>query len=96
MCNRDDVATIRGSSRDVLGVFVMFKNLAAIPSIVGYRMIILLGRTMSHDVAQCHTSHDVPQCCAMIVRRRVMVVRWSCVRLQICALDFIAGALNFV
>ena len=67
---------------DVLGVFVMFKNLAAIPSIVGYRKMSLLGRTRSHDVVQRHTSqcklktsHDVPQCCAMIVRHHVMVGR---------------------
>ena len=32
----------------------MFKNLAAIPSIVGYRKIILLGRTRSYDVAKRH------------------------------------------
>ena len=42
----------QGSSPDVLGVFVMLKNLADIPSIVGYRRIILLGRTRSHDVVQ--------------------------------------------
>ena len=64
----------------------MLKNLAAIPSIAGYRKIIFLGRTRSHDVVQrttsqyiLKTSHDVPQCCAMIVRRpcngRAMVVR---------------------
>ena len=65
----------------------MFKNLAVISSIVGYRKIILLGRTRSHDVVQCHltisikTSHDVPQCCAMIVRRRrAMVLQWSLVK----------------
>ena len=28
-----------------------------------------------------NTSHDVPQSCAMIVRRRVIVMRWSCVKL---------------
>ena len=63
----------------------MFKNLAAIPSIVGYRRIILLGRMRSHDVVQykLKTSHDVPQGCAIIVRRRVMVVRWSCLKLYI-------------
>ena len=33
---------------------VMYKNLAAIPAIVGYRKIILLGRTRSHDVAKRH------------------------------------------
>ena len=44
----------QGSSSDVLGVLVMFNNLAAIPSIVGYRKIILLYRTRSHDVAQLH------------------------------------------
>ena len=51
-----DVAAImhQGSSPDVLGVFVMFKNLAEIPSIVGYRRILLLGRTRSHDVVQRH------------------------------------------
>ena len=58
MCNRaTDVArrgSYQGSLRDVLGVFVMFKNLAAIPSIAGYRKIILLGRTRSHDVVQRH------------------------------------------
>ena len=32
----------------------MFKNLAAIPGIVWYRRIILLGRTRSHDVVQRH------------------------------------------
>ena len=56
MCNRatlHDVAAIRGH-RDVLGVFVMFKHLAAIPSIVGYRKITLLCRTRSHDVVQRH------------------------------------------
>ena len=54
MCNRatsHDVATI---SLDVLGVFVMFKSLAEIPSIVEYLGIILLGRTRSHDVVKCH------------------------------------------
>ena len=44
----------QGSSPDVLVVFVMFKNMAAIPSIVAYRKIIMLGRTRSHDVAQRH------------------------------------------
>ena len=33
---------------------MIFKNLAAIPSIVGYRKIILLGRMRSHDVVQRH------------------------------------------
>ena len=32
----------------------MFKNLAAIPSIVEYRKINLLGRTRSHNVVQRH------------------------------------------
>ena len=44
----------QGSSPDVLGVFVMFVNLAEIPSIAGYRRIILLGRSRSHDVVQRH------------------------------------------
>ena len=44
----------RTTSPDVLGVCVMFKDLAEIPSIVGYRRIILLGRTRSHDVVQRH------------------------------------------
>ena len=51
MCNR---ATLP----DVLGVFVMFKKLAAIPSIVGYRKILLIDRTRSHDVAQRHFTYD--------------------------------------
>ena len=42
------------SSPDVLGMFVMFKNLTEIPSIVGYRRIILLGSTRPHDVVQRH------------------------------------------
>ena len=60
MCNRatsHDAARRRshqGSSLDVLGVSVMFKNLAEIPSIVEYLRIILLGRTRSHDVVQRH------------------------------------------
>ena len=61
VCNRAtswcDVARRRshqGSSRDVLGVCMMFKNLAASPSIVEYRKIILLSRTRSHDVVQRH------------------------------------------
>ena len=60
MCNRatsHDVARRRnhqGSSPDVLGVFVMFKHLVEIPSIVEYLRIILLGRTRSHDVVQRH------------------------------------------
>ena len=36
----------------------MFKNLAAIPSIVGYRKIILLGRTRSQDVLRSPTMGD--------------------------------------
>ena len=45
MCNRatlHDVAAIRGH-RAMLGVFVMFKNLAAIPSIVGYPRRCIVG-----------------------------------------------------
>ena len=87
MCNRA-TSQPSGTSPDVLGVFVMFKDLADIPSIVWYRRIILLARTRSHDVVQRHLivktkdiPHDVPQGCAMIVRRRVMVVRWACVKL---------------
>ena len=48
-----DVAAIRGHRR-CLGSVVMFKNLAEIPSIVGYLRIILLGRTRSNDVVQRH------------------------------------------
>ena len=90
MCNRamlHDVAAIRGHCAMSWEIFVMFKNLAAIPSIVVYRKIILLGRTRSDDVVQrpsqykLKTSHDVSQGCAMMVRRRVMVVRWSCINL---------------
>ena len=39
------------------------------------------GHTTLYNVTSQHklkTSHYVLQCCAMIVRRRVMVVRWSC------------------
>ena len=56
MCNRatlHDVANIMGSSPEILVVVIFQKNLAAIPS-VGYRKIILLGRTRSHDVVQRH------------------------------------------
>ena len=53
MCNRVTSQPSR-SSPDVLGVFVMFKKLAELPSIVGYRRIIVLGRTRSHDVVQRH------------------------------------------
>ena len=41
---------VQGSSPNVLGVFVMFKNLAEIPNIAWYRRIIFLCRTRSHDV----------------------------------------------
>ena len=34
----------------------MFKNMAGIPTILGYRKIILLGRTRLHDVAQRHVT----------------------------------------
>ena len=57
MCNRatlHDVAAIRGHRAMSWEFFVMFKNLAAIPSIDGYRKIILPGRTRSHDVVQRH------------------------------------------
>ena len=37
----------------------MFKNLAAILSIVGYRRIILLGNTRSHDVVQRHLTMQI-------------------------------------
>ena len=37
----------------------MFKNLAAIPSIVGYRRLILLGRTRSHNVVQRHLTISI-------------------------------------
>ena len=37
-----------------LGSFCNIKKKASIPSIVGYRKIILLGRTRSHNVAQRH------------------------------------------
>ena len=50
MCNR---ATSQPSGV-IVGVFVMFNNLAVISSIVGYRMIILLDRSRSHDVVQRH------------------------------------------
>ena len=41
----------------------MFKNMAAIPSIVGHRRIILLGRTTLHNVTsqnKLKISQDVP------------------------------------
>ena len=82
VCNRAtswcDVARRRshqGSSRDVLGVCMMFKNLVASPSIVEYRKIILLsprGHTTLYNVIllyELKTSHDVPQGCAMIARK---------------------------
>ena len=54
MCNRA-TSQPSGVIERCLGSFVMFKNLAAIPSIVGYRRIILLGSTRSHDVVHvCH------------------------------------------
>ena len=59
--------------------------MAAIPSIVGHRKILLLGRTRSHDVAQVtsqyklKTSHNVPtMLCddrATSCNGRAMVVR---------------------
>ena len=55
-----------------LGSFCDVQNLAAIPRIVGYRKIILLGRTRSHDVLQLHLT--------IYIRHRTTfhnVVRWS-------------------
>ena len=49
----------KGSSCDVLGFFVMFEILAAIPSIVEYRKIILLGHTRSHDFVQRHLTIQI-------------------------------------
>ena len=39
---------------------VVLKNLAAIPNIVGYCKIILLGRTRLHDVVQPHVVINRP------------------------------------
>ena len=71
----------------------MFKNLAAIPGIVGYRKIMLLGRTRSHDVVQRHLTiyiKDIARRSKMLCddratscNGRAMVVRLT--------LDFIAG-----
>jgi hypothetical protein len=53
---QEDTDTCRGVNRrpshDVLFVLPMFKNLGAIPEIVGYRTIIVKSRTMSYEIVR--------------------------------------------
>jgi hypothetical protein len=74
------IADHRGASHDVLAILVMFKNLAVIPGIVGYRTTSATSRLIVRhfhmfsigNINLLKTSHDLPPTLcdggAMVVR----------------------------